>query len=278
MAERLAARTAVRRRKRWHAPHHRHPREPRIEIVLPVLNEQAALEGSVRTLATYLNDHCPYPSGITIADNGSTDDTWQIARRLTAAYTQVHALRLEQRGRGLALRTAWLQSDADIVAYMDIDLSTGLESFLPLVAPLVSGQRRVATGSRLLAGARVTRGAKREVISRCYNLLIHLLVPHQFADAQCGFKAIRRDAAVELLPLVENNHWFFDTELLLLAEERGYPVHEVPVRWTDDPDTRVHIVKTAREDIAGLLRVRMQRWQRQLGLAPRRAPTLSAHE
>jgi glycosyltransferase involved in cell wall biosynthesis len=253
-------------------------RDPRVEIVLPVLNEQAALEGSVRTLAAYLGEHCPYPWGITIADNGSTDDTLQIARRLTTEYPQVHALRLEQRGRGLALRTAWLQSDADIVAYMDIDLSTGLEAFVPLITPLVSGQRRVAIGSRLLPGARVTRGAKREIISRCYNLLIHLIVPHHFADAQCGFKAIRRDTAQELLPLVENNHWFFDTELLLLAEERGYPVHEIPVRWTDDPDTRVHIAKTAREDIAGLLRVRMQRWQRQFRLVPERSATLSAHK
>lgn len=238
---------------------------PRIEIVLPVLNEQTVLECSVVTLVGYLSHHCPYPWRITIADNGSTDATWEIACRLIATYEGVHGVRLTERGRGLALRTAWLQSDADIVAYMDIDLSTGLEAFLPLIAPLVSGQRRVATGSRLLPDAQVMRGAKREIISRCYNTLIHLLIPHRFSDAQCGFKAIYRPTAQELLPLVENNRWFFDTELLLFADERGYHVHEVSVRWVEDTDSRVHIAKTAREDVEGLLRVRMQRWQRRFG-------------
>lgn len=249
-----------------------------IEIVLPVLNERAVLECSVATLVGYLGHHCPYPWQITIADNGSMDGTWEIAQHLTAAYDNVHALRLEQRGRGLALRTAWLQSDADIVAYMDIDLSTGLEAFLPLIAPLVSGQRRVAIGSRLLPDAQVTRGAKREMISRCYNALIHLIVPHRFSDAQCGFKALHRTAAQELVPLVENNRWFFDTELLLAAEERGYRVHEVPVRWLEDTDTRVHIGKTAWEDVQGLLRVRMQRWQRRFGSIHEHPTAVPAHE
>jgi glycosyltransferase involved in cell wall biosynthesis len=253
------------------------PPHPRIEIVLPVLNEQAVLACSVATLIGYLGLHCPYPWRVTITDNGSTDGTWAIAQRLTAAYDGVQALRLDQRGRGLALRTAWLQSDADIVAYMDIDLSTGLEAFLPLIAPLVSGQRRVAIGSRLLPDARVTRGAKREAISRCYNALIHLIVPHRFSDAQCGFKALHRTAAQELVPLVANNRWFFDTELLLAAEEHGDRVHEVPVRWTEDTDTRVHIGKTAWEDVHGLLRVRMQRWQRRLARAYRRPSALPAH-
>jgi glycosyltransferase involved in cell wall biosynthesis len=251
---------------------------PHIEIVLPVLNERAVLECSVATLIGYLGYHCPYPWRITIADNGSTDGTWEIARQLTTAYENVNALRLDQRGRGLALRTAWLQSDADIVAYMDIDLSTGLEAFLPLIAPLVSGQRRVAIGSRLLPDAKVTRGVTREVISRCYNALVHLLVPHRFSDAQCGFKALHRAAVRELVPLVENNRWFFDTELLLAAEERGYCVHEVPVRWIEDTDTRVHIGRTAWEDVRGLLRVRMQRWQRRFGIAPPGQAALPAHE
>jgi glycosyltransferase involved in cell wall biosynthesis len=251
---------------------------PRVEIVLPVLNERAVLECSVATLAGYLGHHCPYPWQIMIADNGSTDGTWEIAQRLTAAYENVHALRLEERGRGLALRTAWLQSDAEIVAYMDIDLSTGLEAFLPMIAPLVSGQRRVAIGSRLLPDAQVTRGAKREAISRCYNALIHLLVPHRFSDAQCGFKALHRAAVRELVPLVENNRWFFDTELLLAAEERGECVHEVPVRWVEDTDTRVHIGKTAWEDVRGLLRVRMQRWQRRFATIHQGHTALPAHE
>jgi glycosyltransferase involved in cell wall biosynthesis len=253
--------------------------QPRVEIVLPVLNERAVLESSVSTLVGYLGHHCPYPWSITIADNGSTDGTWEIAQRLANAYDDVRAFRLEQRGRGLALRTAWLQSTADIVAYMDIDLSTGLEAFLPLIAPLASGEQRVAIGSRLLPDAQVTRGAKRELISRCYNALIHLLVPHRFSDAQCGFKALHRSAARELVPRVENNRWFFDTELLLLAEEHGERIHEVPVRWVEDRDTRVHIGKTAWEDIQGLLRVRIQRWQRRFGAVQRGTGTaLPAHK
>ena len=235
---------------------------PCIEIILPVLNEQAILECSVATLLGYLDRSCPYPWRITIADNGSTDGTWEIARRLMRAHDRVHGLRLTERGRGLALRTAWLASEADILAYMDIDLSTGLEAFMPLVAPLVAGRAQVATGSRLLPGARVLRGAKREIISRCYNALIHLIVPHRFADAQCGFKALTRAAARDLLSLVEDTGWFFDTELLLAAEECGARVHEVPVRWTEDPDSRVRIARTAWEDLKGLCRVRVQRWRR----------------
>jgi glycosyltransferase involved in cell wall biosynthesis len=251
-------------------------RSPRVEVVLPVLNEHAVLEESVTTLLGHLGRHCPYPWQITIADNGSTDGTWETATRLANAYDAVRALRLSERGRGLALRTAWLQSDADIVAYMDIDLSTGLEAFLPLIAPLASGEQHIAIGSRLLPNADVTRGAKREVISHCYNALIHLIVPHRFSDAQCGFKALDRTAVQEIVPQIENNRWFFDTELLLLAEECGYHIHEVPVRWVEDTDTRVHIGKTAWEDIRGLLRVRQQRWQRRFGLTPHRPAAIPA--
>src|SRR3954452_24396081 len=131
---------------------------PRVEIVLHVLNEHAVLERSVATLVAHLERHGPYPWRITIADNGSTDGTWEIACRLTATYPPDQSLRLDQRGRGRALRAAWLGSNADIVAYMDIDLSTGLEAFLPLIESLVSGERQVAIGSRLLPDAVVTRG------------------------------------------------------------------------------------------------------------------------
>jgi len=244
----------------WH-----NPDRTLVEIILPVLNEQAALECSVATLIGYLGHSFPYRWRVTIVDNGSEDGTWEIAQRLMRTHDNVDALRLAQRGRGRALRAAWLRSDADIVAYMDIDLSTGLESFLPLVAPLIAGQNCIATGSRLLPGAKVTRGAKREITSRGYNLLIHLLTPHHFSDAQCGFKAIRSETAREIVPLIEDNHWFFDTELLLRAEERNYRIHEVPVRWIEDTDSRVHVARTAWLDVKGLMRVRAERWQRWLG-------------
>ena len=236
-----------------------------VDVVIPVHNEEAALERSVGELRAYLEQHFPYRWNVVIADNASTDSTWEIARRLMEDCL-VRAIHLDQKGRGRALREAWLVSDADVVTYMDVDLSTNLKSFLPLVAPIITGHSDVAIGSRLLKSAVVQRQRKREIISRIYNLMIKALFRNRFSDAQCGFKALSRQAARDLLPLVENQTWFFDTELLLLAEERGMRIYEVPVQWIEDLDSRVNITRTAIEDIKGLLRVRRQRWGRKLGL------------
>jgi len=138
---------------------------------------------------------------------------------------------------------------------MDVDLSTDLNALLPLVAPLLSGHSDVAIGSRLARSARVARGPKREVISRCYNALLHGALRVRFSDAQCGFKAIRADRARELLPRVQDRGWFFDTELLVLAGRDSLRIHEVPVDWIDDPDSRVDIVHTAIEDLKGVARL-----------------------
>ena len=180
----------------------------------------------------------PFTTRITIADNGSTDRTWQEAQALKSGLASVRAVRLERPGRGGALRSIWSASDADVVAYMDVDLLTDLNALLPLLAPLLSGHSDVAIGTRLARGARVIRGPRREIISRCYNLLLHATLGTGFSDAQCGFKAIRADAARVLLPLTEDTGWFFDTELLVLAERAGLRIHEVPVDWIDDPDSR----------------------------------------
>jgi glycosyltransferase involved in cell wall biosynthesis len=241
-----------------------------VEIVIPVYNEQAVLEKSVGALRDYLTEHFPYRWRITIADNASIDNTWEIAKQLEKTYPDVKALHLEQKGRGRALRYAWEQSDADVVSYMDVDLSTNLKSFLPLVAPIITGHSDLAIGSRLARGAIVTRQWKREIISRCYNLMIKLSFFNAFSDAQCGFKAVRTDVARQLLPLIENNEWFFDTEMLLLAERNNLRIYEVPVEWIEDLDSRVKIVKTAKEDINGLRRVRQLFWKGG-GLIPRRA-------
>lgn len=231
-----------------------------VEIVIPVYNEQVVLEKSVNALREYLTEYFPYRWRITIADNASKDDTWQIAQRLQETYPDVKALHLTEKGRGRALRYAWENSDADVVSYMDVDLSTNLKSFLPLVAPIITGHSDLAIGSRLARGAVVTRQWKRESISRCYNLLIKLSFLNAFSDAQCGFKAVRRDVALQLLPLIENKEWFFDTEMLLLAEYNKLRVYEVPVEWIEDLDSRVKIVKTAMEDIRGLWRMRKKFW------------------
>jgi len=228
---------------------------PAVDIVVPVYNEETDLEPSVRRLHDYLERRFPFSARITIADNASTDATWEIASRLAEELPGVRAEHLPAKGRGRALKQAWGTSDASVLAYMDVDLSTDLDALLPLVAPLLSGHSDVAIGTRLARSARVHRGAKREVISRCYNLVLHAALTTRFSDAQCGFKALRADRAEVLLPLVEDDAWFFDTELLVLAERSGLRIHEVPVDWVDDPDSRVDILHTAVEDLRGVVRV-----------------------
>ncbi len=230
-------------------------RAPVLDVVIPVYNEEVDLGLCVRRLHAYLRAGFPFTARITIADNASTDATLAAAELLAAELDGVAVLHLDAKGRGRALRTAWESSDAAVVAYMDVDLSTDLNALLPLIAPLVSGHSDLAIGTRLDASARVVRGPKREVISRCYNLLLRTTLRAGFSDAQCGFKAVRTDVARELLPLVRDGEWFFDTELLVLAERAGLRIHEVPVDWIDDPDSRVDIVDTARKDLRGIWRL-----------------------
>ncbi len=226
-----------------------------VEIVIPVHNEERDLELSVRRLRNYLDGSFPFTAVVTIADNASTDRTWAIASELARTLPGVGAIHLDEKGRGRALRAAWSASEADIVAYMDVDLSTDLDALLPLVAPLLSGHSHLAIGTRLAEGAHVVRSPKREVISRSYNLILRAVLRNRFSDAQCGFKAIRRDTARLLLPFVDDEEWFFDTELLIQAERRGLRIHEVPVDWVDDPDSRVQISRTARDDLLGVWRL-----------------------
>jgi putative flippase GtrA len=233
----------------------RSPLETRVEIVVPVRNEERELAHSIRRLRSFLDESFPFGTDVCIADNGSTDGTAAVARRLAAELPGVYVVQLAEPGRGRALKAVWSQSTADVLAYMDVDLSTDLNAFLPLVAPLVAGHSDVAIGTRLTRGSRVVRGPRREIISRGYNTLLHGVLGARFSDAQCGFKAIRRDVAEQLLPLVQDTSWFFDTELLVLAERAGLRIHEVPVDWVDDPDSRVALVRTAIDDLRGVARV-----------------------
>src|SRR3954453_12638917 len=232
------------------------PAGPDVEIVVPVYNEAAGLESSIRRLHRFLLDGFPFSWRIVIADNASTDATPEIARRLAAQLDAVGYLRLKAKGRGRALRAAWSDSQARVVAYMDVDLSTDLRGLLPLVAPLLSGHSDLAIGTRLAHGARVVRGPKRELISRAYNSILHTVLQARFSDAQCGFKAARADTLrAGLLDGVRDDGWFFDTELLVLAQRRGLRIHEGPVYWIDDPDSRVRIVRTALDDLRGVARL-----------------------
>ena len=226
-----------------------------LEIVVPVYNEEAVLERSITRLAEYLTNEMPSTWKITIADNASTDRTPVIAARLSEHLPNVEYRRLEVKGRGYALRDAWSASDAKVLAYLDVDLSTDLAALPPLVAPLLSGHSDISIGTRLGQSSRVSRGPKREFISRSYNFLLRRTMQVRFSDAQCGFKAIRTDVAKRLLPHVEDNGWFFDTELLIIAERSGLRIHEIPVDWVDDPDSRVDIKQTALDDLRGMVRV-----------------------
>ncbi|WBB68931.1 glycosyltransferase [Micromonospora sp. WMMD812] len=252
-----------------------------LDVVVPVYNEETDLGPCVRRLHAHLSAHFPYPFQITIADNASTDTTLAVAEALAAELPAVGVLHLDAKGRGRALRAAWSASSAPVLAYMDVDLSTDLAALLPLVAPLISGHSDVAIGTRLARTSRVVRGAKREVISRAYNLLLRGTLAARFSDAQCGFKAIRADVAAGLLPLVQDTGWFFDTELLVLAQRAGLRIHEVPVDWVDDPDSRVDIVATAYADLRGIGRLSrglltgalpLAELREQLGRAPLAAP------
>jgi putative flippase GtrA len=231
------------------------PGAPVLDVVVPVYNEERDLGPCVERLHAHLTAAFPYPFRITVADNASTDRTLVVAKDLAVSYDEVEVVHLDQKGRGRALRAVWSASDAPVLAYMDVDLSTDLAALLPLVAPLISGHSDLAIGSRLSRTSRVVRGAKREIISRCYNVILRGTLRARFSDAQCGFKAIRRDVAQRLLPLVEDTGWFFDTELLVLAERSGLRIHEVPVDWVDDPDSRVDVVATAVADLRGVARV-----------------------
>jgi putative flippase GtrA len=248
-----------------------------LDVVIPVYNEETDLRPAVRRLHEYLRRSVPLTFRITIADNASTDETAAIADQLAFDFPDVRTVHLQEKGRGRALKAVWSASDAAVLAYMDVDLSTDLDALLPLVAPLISGHSDIAIGTRLHRGSRVIRGPKREFISRSYNLILRGALAAHFSDAQCGFKAIRADVAQQLLPLVQDNGWFFDTELLILAERSGLRIHEVPVDWVDDPDSRVDIISTARDDLHGVARVGralasgalpLAEVRRQLGRAP----------
>lgn len=230
-----------------------------VEIVIPVLNEERALPSCIEKLIEFTSQHPEFDWKITVADNGSTDRTPGVIAELGQKYPNVSTLRLEERGRGRALKRAWLASDADVRCYMDVDLSTDLNALPDLVTAITEDGYDVAIGSRLSKGSEVVgRKMSREITSRGYNTLIKLMFWPPFPDAQCGFKAVSRTVAESLMPLIKDNAWFMDTELLLLAQASGYRIKSIPVRWVDDPDTRVKVASTAWEDVKGLLRLRLR--------------------
>jgi glycosyltransferase involved in cell wall biosynthesis len=257
-------------------PHSRPDRPSRVDLVIPVLNEAHVLERSVNEVRAFLATVPHYDWRIVIVDNGSTDGTDAVARRLVASCpAEVQFMQLPQRGRGRALRQAWSASDADVLCYTDVDLSTELAALPKLVSAILERGCGVATGSRLMRGSRTKRSVKREIISRCYNLLVKGMLRVSFSDAQCGFKAVSREVVTEIVPEVRDQSWFFDTELMVLAEKRGYRIEDVPVRWIEDDDSRVKIFRTAWDDVKGLMRVRWSLWRQSMAGEPRRSVAVS---
>jgi len=242
----------------------------RVDVVIPVLNEAHVLARSVDTVRAFLATQPGWDWRVLVVDNGSTDGTDRVARELQAAHPgEVQFLQLPMRGRGRALRHAWTQSDADVVCYTDVDLSTELAALGPLVRAVAFEGYDLGTGSRLLPKSRTTRSFKRELISRAYNLIVRSVLWTSFSDAQCGFKVVSRRVVQDIVPEVVDQSWFFDTELLVLAEKRGFRLKDLPVEWIEDDDSRVKIVRTAWEDLKGVARLRWKLWREIL--SPRRA-------
>lgn len=239
-------------------------KKPSVNIVIPVYNEEVELSDSVHTLNEYLRSTVDdFVWTITIADNASTDSTWKIANQLVKQNKNVLAIHLEKKGRGRAVKKVWQECDHDIVAYMDVDLSTDLKHFPPLVRSLLRGYD-VAIGTRNATGSRVyKRGLLRTITSKGYISLIKLFFLVHFSDAQCGFKAVTRRIVDKVVPLIEDDEWFFDTELLVITEKAGFRIYEEAVNWIDNPGSTVRVMKTAQGDLEGLLRIFKSRpWKR----------------
>lgn len=236
----------------------------RVTLVIPVFNEVRQLAASIRQLTGVLRGLPGWTWTVVIADNASTDGTWECAQRL-AGSLPVRAIRVARKGRGGALRTVWLAADTEVLAYMDVDLSTNLRHLPELLEPLKRHEADLVIGSRLAAGASVQRGWTREVLSRGYNHLTRWLTGSRLRDHQCGFKAIHRSAAQALLPRVRDAGWFFDTELLVLAQRDGWRIVELPVQWIDDPDSRVRLAPTILRNLVGLWRLRCRPLPRDSG-------------
>lgn len=232
----------------------------KVDIIVPVYNEERRIEAGIRKLHSFLSSGFKLPWRIIIAENGSDDRTPQLARSLSEELGGISLFRIEGRGRGRALKKAILSSDADIVCYMDIDMSTDLKHLPQLVNAIMEGSH-IAIGSRLIKGSEVSRSLKREIFSRLYNLFLRVLFRVKFKDAQCGFKAFNREAVVEILPEVKNNGWFFDSELLIISERKGYSIKEIPVRWEENRDSKVNVLRTAWEDIKESLKLRLRLWK-----------------
>ncbi len=225
-----------------------------ILITLPVFNEEKIIEKNVEIIRNFLIETFHDNTQIIIADNGSTDLTPEKSKKLSEKYSDIRYVYIYEKGRGRALRNALSKSNADVLSYMDIDISTNLEAFPKLIKAIEDGYD-IAIGSRFVKGSHVSRSIKRELLSRGYNILLKLFFDISFNDSQCGFKAVNRRIVEEIIPKVKDNAWFFDTELLIKAEKKGFKIKEIPVYWTENKDSKVNIIKTIVDYMRSIFRL-----------------------
>lgn len=228
-----------------------------VEITVPVYNEEKELEENIQKLSDFCEKNLSkYEWRITIADNASNDNTPIIASTLAKKNPKINLFRLEEKGRGRAVKRAWSESTSDFCAYMDLDLSTDLKHLPKLINALENGYD-IAIGSRLAKGADVEgRTILRELTSRTLNFFfIQMWFRTHFTDAQCGFKAVTRRVVDELIPKIKDNDWFFDGELLIVGEKSGYKIYEEPVHWVDNPGSTVRLISTIWGDLKVMWRL-----------------------
>ncbi len=232
-------------------------KKPSVEIAVPVYNEEKELDENIKTLYAFCHKNLKdYDWCITVADNASNDNTPIIGTRLAKENPQINYLRLDQKGRGRAVKRVWAESGRDFCVYMDLDLSTDLIHLPKMLKTLQNGSD-IVIGSRLAKGAKVEgRTILREIISRALNFFfIQFFFQTHFTDAQCGFKGVNKRVVSNLIPKVLDNDWFFDGELLILAEKSGYKIHEEPVHWTDNPGSTVRLYSTIIGDLKVIWRL-----------------------
>ncbi|WP_226012369.1 flippase-like domain-containing protein [Halomicrobium salinisoli] len=237
-----------------------------VSVVLPAYNEEETLEETVEvtlsTLASFL------PDGrfeVIVAEDGCEDRTPEIADRLAGEDERVRHVHSDERlGRGGALEYAFRRAEGSTLVYFDTDLATDMRHLEELVESIRSGEYDVATGSRWLPENPADRPPRRAVSSRGYNVLVRLFLRSDLKDHQCGFKAFDRDALFDLLDGVEDEHWFWDTEVLVRAQREGYRVREFPVDWTPKGDSKVDLVR----DVFGMGSQIVRTWW-QLSVSPR---------
>jgi glycosyltransferase involved in cell wall biosynthesis len=236
-------------------------KKPLIELVLPVFNEEDVIEDSVVTLNRFMEKNCKFPWQITVFSNGSTDNTVEIGNQLSRRFSRVNFVHIPERGKAKAYKSIWPSSQASIVGFMDADLSTELEA-IPKCIDAIKNGADIAIGDRHTVGALIERSLKRTMLSRGYNMLIKLLFPHtKVRDAHCGFKFLKKSVARSLLPHIRDDCWFFDTELLMLAEQTGHKIEQIPVLWVERKASKVRVTRVVTDYLFNLLKLRVRMWR-----------------